>query len=57
MVNGIRTIYSCGLNKGFSSGFYVGSPVRYEKPEEGQITYRPKRYEYNNDNEDNISNI
>ena len=57
MFNGISTIYQCGLNKGFSSKFCVGSRVRHETPEEGRRTYRPKCWEYNNGDEDNSSNI
>ena len=34
MVNGIRTIYLCGLNKEFDLKFCVGSQVQYETPEE-----------------------
>ena len=43
MVNEIKTIYSRGLNKGFSSRFGESSRVRHDTPEEGQRTYRPKR--------------
>ena len=32
MVKRIRTIYPCGLNKGFSSKFSVRSKVRHEIP-------------------------
>ena len=46
---------SGGLYKGFSSRFCVGSQVRHETPDEGQRTYRPKRYEY--EDEDNSLNI
>ena len=52
MVNGIRTGDPCGFNKGRSSKFRVGSRVR-QKPEEGWRTYRPKRCENNNDDENN----
>ena len=41
MVSGIRTIYPCGLNKGFSSKFCVSA----------------KSWEYNNEVEDNSPNI
>ena len=37
MVNGIRAIYACGLNKGFASKFSVGS--RQEKLEEAWRTH------------------
>ena len=57
MVNGIGTIYPCGLNKGFSSMFCEDSRVQHETAEEGQKTYRPKRCEYNNEHDDNILNI
>ena len=40
--NRIRTVYSRGLNKGVSSRFCEHSRFRYETPEEGQSTYRPK---------------
>ena len=32
----IRTIYPCGLNKGFGSKLCVGSQVQYKPTEEGQ---------------------
>ena len=48
MANGIRT---GGFNKGRSSKFYEGSRVR-QTPEEGRMTYRPKRCG-NNKDEDN----
>ena len=54
MVYGIKTIYTRRLNKGFSSRFCVGSQVRNE---EGQGTYRLKRCDYNNKDEDNSPNI
>ena len=47
MVNGIS-----GLNKGRGSKLHVGFQVRQETLEEGWRTYRPKRYEYNNKDED-----
>ena len=34
------------LNKGRGSKFCVGSRVRQETPEGDRKTYRPKRYEY-----------
>ena len=40
-----------------SSRFCVGSRVRDETPEEGLLTYRPKRCEYNNEDEVNNPNI
>ena len=52
MANGIRTSDPCGFNKGCSSKFREGSRVR-QTPEEGQRTYRPKRYGNNNKDEDN----
>ena len=54
MVNGIRIIYPCGLNKGFDSKFGVGFR---ETPGEGRWTNRPKRFEYNNEDDDNHVNI
>ena len=55
MVNGIRTIYSCELNKGFSSKFCAGFRVQHETPEEGQNMHWLKHCE-NNKDEDNSSN-
>ena len=52
MVNGIRTDYPRGFNKGRSSKFCVGSRVR-QTPEEGRRTYRRKRCGINNKDEDN----
>ena len=49
MVNGIRTIYLSILNKGFFSKFCVGFQIRYETPEKGRRTHRPKRCEYTNE--------
>ena len=49
MVNGIIASDPRGLNKWRGSKFCVGSRVRQETPEEGQRTYRPKRCEYNNE--------
>ena len=43
---------SRGFNKGHSLNFLEGSRVR-QTPEEGQRTYRPKRCENNNKDEDN----
>ena len=52
MANGIRTVDPSGFNKGHSSKFREGSRVR-QTPEEGQRTYRLKRYGNNNKDEDN----
>ena len=52
MANGIRTGNPRDFNKGRSSKFREGSRVR-QIPEEGRRTYRPKRYENNNKDEDN----
>ena len=51
-----RTIYPGGLKKEFNSKFHVGSRVRYETHEKGRRTHRPKRYEYDNKDEDNNLN-
>ena len=57
MVHWIWTIYSCGLNKGFSSKFCVGSRVPQETPEEGQCTHWLNNWGYNNNkNEGNSLN-
>ena len=53
MICGIRTIYSCELNKGFGSKFCVGSKVWHKTPEEGQKVHQLKHCEYINNNEDN----
>ena len=53
MVNGIRTVDPRGLNKGRGSKFRVGSRVQQKTPEDGRRTYRPKRCEYDNKDEDN----
>ena len=53
MANGIRTSDPRELNKGCGLKFHVDSRVRHT-PEEGQRTYRPKRCEYNNKDEDDI---
>ena len=57
MVNRIRTIFTCGLNKRFGSKFCVDSQVQQETSEEGQRMDWLKRYEYNNKYEDNCLNI
>ena len=56
MANGIRITYSNGLYKGFGSMFCVGSRVRHETPEEDRRMHRPKRYEYNNKDDNNSLN-
>ena len=56
-VNRIETVYPCGLNKGFSSRFCVGSQVRHETPEENCGTYQLKHCEYNNKDGVNSSNV
>ena len=57
MVNGIRTIYTDGLNKGFSSKFHLSSSVQQETPEEGgRRMHWLKLCEYNNEDEDNSPN-
>ena len=53
MVNGIRISDPQGINNGRGSKFCVGSRVPQETPEEGRRTYRSKRCEYNNKDEDN----
>ena len=57
MVNGIRIIYSRELNEGVSSMLCLGSRVRNETPEEDWMIYRPKRSEYNNEDDGNGPNI
>ena len=52
MANGIRTSDPCGFNKGCSSKFREGSRVQ-QTPEEGWRTYRLRRCENNNKDEDN----
>ena len=52
MANGIRTGNHRGFNKGRSSKFREGSRVR-QTPEEGRRSYRSKRCENNNKDEDN----
>ena len=42
MVNGLRTFYPCGLNKGFGSEYRDRSRFRLERPGEGQSTYDNK---------------
>ena len=45
MVNGIRTSDPRRLNNGRCSEFRAGFPVQ-QTPEEGWMTYRPRRCEY-----------
>ena len=52
MANGIRTGDPRGFNNGRSSKFHEGSRVR-QTPEEGRMTYWPKRCGNNNKDEDN----
>ena len=54
MANGFWTGDPRGFNKGRSSKFRVGSRVR-QTPEEDWRTYRPKRCENNDEDEDNSS--
>ena len=56
MVKGIRTIYLCGLNKGFTSKSCVDSQIRHETPEEGWRMYRPKREYKDKENSSNTLN-
>ena len=56
MVNRIRIIYSCELNKGFGSKFFVDSQVWQETFKVGWRMHQPKHFEYNNKDEDNNSN-
>ena len=55
MVNEIRTIYPCGINKGFGLKFCVGSWVWQETPEDQRI-HQLKHSEYNNKDENNSLN-
>ena len=57
MVNRIRTIYACGLNKEFSLRLCAGSRVQYEIPEESRRMTQLKCCESNNEDEDNRPNI
>ena len=43
----------CGLNKGFSLKFCVGSRALHEPPENSQKMHWPKHCEYSNEDEDN----
>ena len=56
----MRIVYPDGLNKGFGSKFregsrvrQEGSRVRQETPEKGRRADQPKRWVYNNNDEDN----
>ena len=57
MVNRIGTVYSRELNKGFSLRFCVDTRLGHETPDEDRRTYRPKRSDYNNEDEINSPNI
>ena len=52
MANGMRTGNPRGFNKGRCSKFREGSRIR-QTPEEGRRTYRLKRCENNNKDENN----
>ena len=56
MVQGIKTIYPCWLNKGFGSKLCEGSLVQKEIPENGRRAHRPKFCVYNNKDEGNSPN-
>ena len=56
MANGIRTGYPRRFNKGRSLKFREDSSVRHT-PEEGRMTYRPKRCGNDNKDEDNSPKI
>ena len=58
VVNGMRTIYPRGLNRGSvrSSRERVDSWIRYKTAKEDRRSDQPKRLEYNNENEDNMPN-
>ena len=56
MINGIRTINPCGLNKVFDSKFHVGSQIWQETPEKSLRTHWRKSCEYNRKDEDNNPN-
>ena len=56
MVNEIRSIKLRELNKRFSSVFCVGSLFQHETPKEGWRTYRLKRCDNSNEDEDNSPN-
>ena len=50
---GMNSIYSCGLNKGIGSKFTEYYRLQQKAHEEGLKTQRPKRCEYNDQDEDN----
>ncbi len=56
MANGIRTGDPRGFNKGRSPKLREGSRIR-QTPEEGRRSYRPKRCENNNKDEENSPKI
>lgn len=55
MRSGTRTVNSCRLNKWFTSEFPVDYSHRYTTGE-GRKTQRPKCYDKNNKDKDNIPN-
>ena len=57
MVKGIKTIYSCGLNKVFRSRLCIGSTDRQETPEGDRRTYWAKCCELTCEDEYNNPNI
>ena len=57
MVNGIRTLHHCRLDKGFDSKFYRGLWVWLETPEEGWRTHLPKFSEYNKDEDKSLNTL
>ena len=56
MVNGIRTVYRCGLNKTFGSKFCLGSQVQHEASEEGWRKHWQKHCECDNKDKENNPN-
>ena len=56
IVNGMRTIYPCGLNIGFNSKSCSDSQVQHETPEEGKKMHQ-LNCEYNTEDEYNSLNI
>ena len=57
MQNGIRTIYPSRVKNKFNSKFCVVYRVWKDTSEEGRRIYRPKRWQFNNEDEDNSPNI
>ena len=57
MVNGIRTVYPRGLNKGFAQKFRVGYQIQQEISEEVWWAHQTKHCEYNDKDENNCPNI